>query len=116
MEYCVKLKDVKSYIPEGHSGTVNCTLIDEKTGIKDFILIHGEVHPGGRAEAHSHPFDQGFYVLSGRGKVTIDGKEYQVEGGSAYCAPAGVTHQVVALGPEPLRVLRIDSRREDHSG
>jgi len=30
-------------------------------------------------------------------------------------APAGVTHQVVALGPEPLRVLRIDSRREDHS-
>jgi len=46
MEYCVKLKDVKSYIPEGHSGTVNCTLIDEKTGIKDFILIHGEVHPG----------------------------------------------------------------------
>ena len=115
MEYCVRLRDVKGYVPDGHKDTVNSTLINEQMGIQSFVLTHGEVFPGGSAEAHSHPFDQGFYVLSGRGKVTIDGKEYQVETGSAYCAPAGVTHQAIALGPEPLRVLRIDSQGEERS-
>ncbi len=112
MEYCVNLRDLKSHLPEGHTDTLNCTLIDKRMGIEGFTLFHGEILPGGGAESHVHLFDQGFYVLSGHGRVRINGKEYDLEAGSAYCAPAGVEHQVIAIGSESLRVLRIDSEKE----
>jgi quercetin dioxygenase-like cupin family protein len=110
MDYCVKLQDMEGYVPEGHTGTINKTLIDEKMGIRSFIVIHGELNPGGQAEAHAHDFEQGFFVLSGRGWLKIGGKENSLETGSAYCAPAGVEHQIIAMGPEPFRVLRVDSK------
>lgn len=112
MEYCVKLQDIEGYSPGGHKGAVNRVLIDEKMGVRNFVLIHCEVFPEGGAEIHSHTFDQGFYVLSGQGKVKIGQKEYQVGAGSAYCAPAGVGHQIVAIGSEPLRVIRVDYKKE----
>jgi mannose-6-phosphate isomerase-like protein (cupin superfamily) len=112
MEYCIKLQDVEGYSPEGHKGTVNRILIDEKMGVRDFVLIHCEVFSEGGAEIHSHTFDQGFYVLSGEGRVRIGRKEYHVGAGSAYCAPAGIEHQIVAIGPESLRVIRVDLKKE----
>ncbi len=110
MEYCVKLQDVEGYMPEGHTGTVNKTLIDEMMGIRTFVVIHGELDPGGKAEAHIHDFEQAFFVLSGRGRLKMGGKEYSLNVGSAYCVPTGIEHQIIALGPEPFKVLRIDSK------
>jgi quercetin dioxygenase-like cupin family protein len=111
MEFCINVGDVEGHVPEGHKDTVNRVLIDERMGIQGFALIYGEVLSGGGAGVHLHPFDQAFYVLSGQGKLKVGLKEYHVKAGTAYCAPAGVEHEVIALGPDPLRVLRIDSKK-----
>ncbi len=107
MEYVVNVKDVKPIVPAGHTGTKNRPLINEKCGIKDFILNYGEVEPAGGAVPHTHPYDQACYILGGKLKLIIDGKTYVLEEGMVYFAPAGVEHQAEAIGSEPLKALII---------
>ena len=42
-----------------------------------------EVAPGGSGRLHRHAQPEAYYVLSGRGVVTIDGREHAVHPGSA---------------------------------
>ena len=43
---------------------------------------------------HTHPkSDECFFVVEGRGKITIDGKEQDAESGCIFQVPAGITHR-----------------------
>ena len=48
---------------------------------------------------HSHPEEEVWIVVSGRLAVTVAGEERVLEAGDAAFVPAGVLHQVRALGP-----------------
>jgi len=71
--------------------------------------------PAGATEgAHIHPaddpadnYEEFYYVLSGRGRMTMNAETLELSSGDAFLAPTGVDHGLMALGPDPLRILLI---------
>ncbi len=100
------LNDMPTYEPVGHRGTRNVRLINaEENGL--FELIHGIIEPGGAADRHCHEDSyQAIFILSGLADVTLgDGKPRRCGADTIVRIPPGVDHQVVSLGPDPLRLL-----------
>jgi len=61
--------------------------------------------------------DQFFRFESGRGRVIIDGNEYEVKDGSAIVVPAGAEHNVVnTSGGEALKLYTIYSPAHHKDG
>jgi len=54
---------------------------------------------------HRHAQAEVYYVLSGRGVVTIDGTDHPVDPGSTVFIPGGAAHRTRSLGPGSLRLL-----------
>src|SRR5688500_3341619 len=64
-----------------------------------------ELEPGGWLGLHRHAPAEIYYVLEGRGVVTLEGAEHAVSRGSAVFIPADAEHGIRNTGPEPLRFL-----------
>lgn len=64
-----------------------------------------ELAPGGWLGLHRHAPAEIYYVLEGRGIVTLDGVEHEVSAGSAVFIPGNVEHGSRNTGDAPLRVL-----------
>ena len=74
-------------------GLVRRTLVsDERLMICRFDLVKGVEIPG-----HSHPQDQAGYVISGRIRLSVDGKSSDLGPGDSYSAPSGAVHSALAL-------------------
>ena len=65
--------------------------------------------PGGRITGHLHPFEEAFFILSGRGYVAIADTRYAVREGDYGFAPIAHPHAWNNPFDEPLRWLRIRS-------
>jgi mannose-6-phosphate isomerase-like protein (cupin superfamily) len=57
----------------------------------------------GRLCPHRHEQAEIYYIISGKGVMTIDGKEHFVEGGSSVFVPGNAEHGIVNGGEEELR-------------
>ena len=63
------------------------------TGRDDVIQInHGTVKAGCALGGGVHEEDEIYYILSGKGKLTLDDKVVDVEGGQVIFIPAGCFH------------------------
>lgn len=63
------------------------------TGRDDVIQInHGTVKAGYALGGATHEEDEIYYILSGKGKLTLDDKIVDVEGGEVIFIPAGCFH------------------------
>ncbi|KAF9890626.1 hypothetical protein FE257_005757 [Aspergillus nanangensis] len=56
---------------------------------------------------HNHAQAEIYYILKGRGIVTLGGVSYKVEPGSAVFIPGSMEHSVATCGDEPLEWLYI---------
>lgn len=67
-------------------------------------LVQGvlEVPPGASLLFHHHEPEETYYVLSGQGRMRIDGRESALGPGSAVFIPSNARHAVQCTGPEPL--------------
>jgi len=64
------------------------------------------IAPGGAFPLHSHPVEEVYYVLSGRGFAEVDGERVAFEAGDAVFIPANVKHRPINGSPsEPLVFL-----------
>lgn len=62
--------------------------------------------PGSGPPVHRHSVDdEYFYVLEGRVRFVVDGKEFIAEKGAFLCAPRGSTHAFSNIGDAPSRML-----------
>lgn len=50
-------------------------------------------------ETH-HTIDQFFRVEAGQGKALLNGKEHELESGSALVVPAGTQHNIINVSPD----------------
>ena len=75
---------------------------DEDT---DMVLGVARVLKGESLEAHRHLQPETYYVLSGKGKVTIEHVEYEVETDTMVYIPGDALHQINNYDDEPLRIL-----------
>ena len=64
-------------------------------------VFYSEQYP----EPGVHDDHEGFFVLSGHGRMLLAGTEYELAPGSAMVAPAGVRHAIRKSGDEDLRVF-----------
>lgn len=60
------------------------------------------------AEVHKH-VDQFFRFEKGQGKSIINGQEYLVSDGTALIVPAGLEHNIINTGSEPLKLYTVYS-------
>ena len=64
--------------------------------------------PGQQHALHAHAGqDKVYYVLEGRGRFLLEGKELEMTAGDLLVAPAGVPHGVHNTGPARLLVLAV---------
>ena len=75
---------------------------DEDT---DMVLGVARVFKGESLEAHRHLQPETYYVLGGKGKVTIEHVEYEVETDTMVYIPGDALHQINNYDDEPLRIL-----------
>ena len=88
--------------PDG-SRRVNLLVSPETCGAGDISAGLFWLHPGHQTQADIHPESaEIYYVVSGRGKLVMDGQEFRVEKGMTVYIPAGVEHQSFNDGHQDL--------------
>jgi quercetin dioxygenase-like cupin family protein len=62
--------------------------------------------PGQRNPVHFHPnCEEVLYMLSGQGQHTLDGRVVELKAGMTIRIPAGVKHNLINTGKEPIRTV-----------
>ena len=65
-----------------------------------------EILPGKRNPVHYHPnCEEVLYMISGQGQHTFDGRTIELKAGMTIRIPAGVKHNLINTGKEPIRTL-----------
>ena len=77
-------------------GEVVYELIGEKAGdISGHSVAQIVLPPGKAAQKHYHPVaEESYYILAGRGRVTIDNETREVTAGDTIYIPANAVHEI----------------------
>ena len=79
-------------------------------------LVVMSIEPGDDIGMEVHGLDQFIRLESGKGKAILNGQEYEIEDDWAVVIPAGVEHNIVNTGDEPLKLYSIYSPPEHKEG
>lgn len=67
-----------------------------------------EVNPGARLSLQKHEHrSEKWTIVSGKGLVNLDGREFPVEAGSVVDVPVGVVHRIANIGKEKLVFIEV---------
>lgn len=58
--------------------------------------------PGSGPGPHTHPYDEIQFILSGRGRWTVEGRPFEAGAGDILVIKAGEVHGFTNIGDEPL--------------
>jgi len=83
---------------------------------KNSQLVVMSIPPGGEIGEEVHTLDQFLRIEAGKGKAILNGVEYEIEDDFAVVVPAGVKHNFVNTGDEPLKLYTIYSPPEHRDG
>lgn len=73
----------------------------------NFALRYFRIKKDGHSPKHNHPYEHEIYVLSGKGKVYIDGEETNFEKDFFIYVPPNKVHQIINIGEKDLEFLCI---------
>jgi mannose-6-phosphate isomerase-like protein (cupin superfamily) len=93
--------------PGTHNGggmTVGYSFFSSVPNLK-LVFRKRAFHPGSGVGLHTQKEDEIYYVLSGRGQMTLDGKTADVTPGTAVLTRTGSSHSLKQVGSEDLVVL-----------
>ena len=93
--------------PGPHEGTGVTTAYPFFADLKDLRLVFRKraLHPGASIGVHAQEDDEIYYVISGTGEYTLDGKTITVSAGTALLTRRGSTHGLRQIGKDDLVVL-----------
>ena len=100
-------KDVAKNEPGTHKGggeTIGYSFFSKTPNLK-LVFRKRAFKPGSAIGYHVQREDEIYYVLSGRGLMTIDGKEFEVGPGDAVLTRPGSSHGLKQIGKEDLVIL-----------
>jgi len=100
-------KDVAKNEPGTHNGggqTVGYSFFSKTPDLR-LVFRKRAFKPGSAIGYHVQREDEIYYVLSGRGMMTIDGKEFEVGPGDAVLTRPGSSHGLKQIGKEDLVIL-----------
>ena len=81
-------------------------LVNEDAGCLDVTQFVGLIPPG-RANMHSHTYDEVVYVIEGEGILHIDDSQAPIGAGSCIHLPPLVEHSLENTGGQTMRVLGV---------
>jgi mannose-6-phosphate isomerase-like protein (cupin superfamily) len=93
--------------PGTHNGggkTIGYSFFDKTPNMK-FVFRKRALQPGSGIGYHEQKEDEVYYVLSGKGVMTLDGKPVDVTPGTAILTRPGSSHGLKQAGNEDLVVL-----------
>jgi len=93
--------------PGTHNGggqTVGYSFFDKTPGMK-FVFRKRALKPGSGIGYHEQKEDEVYYVLSGRGVMTLDDKPVDIGPGAAILTRPGSSHGLKQVGSEDLVIL-----------
>jgi beta-xylosidase/mannose-6-phosphate isomerase-like protein (cupin superfamily) len=70
-----------------------------------FVFRKRALHPGSAIGHHEQKEDEIYYVLSGRGELTLDGRRSEVGPGTAILTRPGSTHSLRQVGDDDLVII-----------
>jgi quercetin dioxygenase-like cupin family protein len=93
--------------PGPHEGTGTTTAYPFFADADDlgFVFRKRALHPGASIGEHVNDKDEVYYVLSGRGELTLQGAVREVGPGDAVLTRDGDSHALRQLGDEDLVIL-----------
>jgi len=99
--------DVAVEQPGPHDGKGMTTAYPFFADLGDLPLVFRKraLHPGSSIGAHTQEDDEIYYVISGTGEYTLDGKTMTVSAGAALLTRRGSTHGLRQTGRDDLVVL-----------
>ena len=101
------MKGYKSNIEELTLNNENFRQVVYTAPYSQLVLMN--LKPGEEIGEEVHGGDQFFRFESGAGQVVLNGAEQAVRDGNAVVVPAGLKHNVVNTGSEPLKLYTIYS-------
>jgi mannose-6-phosphate isomerase-like protein (cupin superfamily) len=99
--------DIAKDEPGTHNGggmTVGYSFFARVPNLK-LVFRKRAFHAGSGVGLHEQKEDEIYYVLSGRGQMTLDGKTVDVTPGTAVLTRTGSSHSLKQVGSEDLVVL-----------
>jgi mannose-6-phosphate isomerase-like protein (cupin superfamily) len=99
--------EVAKQEPGTHNGggqTVGYSFFDKTPGLK-LVFRKRALKPGSGIGYHEQKEDEIYYVLSGRGVMTIDDKSFDVGPGAAILTRPGSSHGLKQAGNEDLVIM-----------
>ena len=99
--------DVAVKQPGPHEGGGATTAYPFFADLKDLRMVFRKraLHPGSAIGSHTQEDDEIYYVLSGTGEYSLDGKTTTVTAGMALLTRRGSTHSLKQTGTDDLVVL-----------
>jgi mannose-6-phosphate isomerase-like protein (cupin superfamily) len=99
--------DVAKREPGTHNGGGETTGYSFFSKVQNPALIFRKraLHPGSAIGPHTQRVDEVYYVLSGTGELTLDGKTETVGPGTAILTRPGSTHSLKQTGEEDLVIV-----------
>ena len=99
--------DIQKGEPGTHNGggqTIGYSFFDKTPGMR-FVFRKRALKPGSGIGYHEQHEDEVYYVLSGRGVMTLDDKPYDVGPGTAILTRPGSSHGLRQTGNEDLVIF-----------
>ena len=93
--------------PGTHNGggqTVGYSFFSKVPNLK-LVFRKRAFHPGSGVGLHEQKEDEIYYVLSGKGTMTLDGKTVEITPGTAVLTRTGSTHSLKQVGDEDLVIM-----------
>lgn len=99
--------EVAAKQPGPHKGggeTIGHSFFSKVPGL-EIVFRKRSLKPGSGIGYHRQAEDEIYYVLSGRGVMTLDGKTYDVGPGTAILTRTGSSHGLKQVGTEDLVII-----------
>ena len=99
--------EVASTEPGTHNGggqTIGYSFFSKVPNLK-LVFRKRAFHPGSGVGLHEQKEDEIYYVLSGKGTMTLDGRTVDITPGTAVLTRTGSTHSLKQVGDEDLVIM-----------
>jgi mannose-6-phosphate isomerase-like protein (cupin superfamily) len=103
----IHLKDAVMGSMQGDKGTFRIFIDKETSGALQFSLLMNTLQGGTRTAGHQHEEESCFYILSGKGTVSIGDHSFDVGAQTAVFVPARMMHKIDACPGEDLTYIMI---------
>ena len=110
--YVINAKKVMGFSPTGNENNYISRLLidDQSVGSRNLVMNHFTLLPGKSTSPGSHPspFEEVYYILRGKGLLTLGGEkgvQYEVTADTAAYIPCDTVHELKNIGEEPLVML-----------